>query len=202
MTEKIKFPDGFLWGAATASYQIEGAYNEDGRGESVWDRFSHTPGAVLNGDTGDIACDHYHRWQDDIKLMKGLGLKAYRLSVAWPRILPKGREQVNQAGLDFYNRLVDGLLEAEIIPFITLFHWDLPQALQEIGLCSDLFHVSWLNKLQTCGRHNLLPDKIIDNICRVMPTINRVGEPAIPHAMTMTVRIVVNYAWGGWFGEI
>jgi len=133
MTEQIKFPDGFIWGAATASYQIEGAYNEDGRGESVWDRFSHTSGAVLNGDTGDVACDHYHLWRDDIKLMKDLGLKAYRLSIAWPRILPDGRGQVNQAGLDFYNRLVDGLLEAEIIPFITLFHWDLPQALQEIG---------------------------------------------------------------------
>jgi beta-glucosidase len=133
MIDQIKFPDGFLWGVATASYQIEGAYNEDGRGESVWDRFSHTPGAVLNGDTGDIACDHYHLWQDDIKLMKDLGINAYRLSIAWPRILPEGRGQVNQAGLDFYNHLVDGLLGAEIIPFITLFHWDLPQALQEIG---------------------------------------------------------------------
>ena len=133
MTEQIKFPDGFLWGAATASYQIEGAYNEDGRGESVWDRFSHTPGAVLNGDTGDVACDHYHRWKEDIRLMKDLGLHAYRLSIAWPRILPEGRGHVNQAGLDFYNRLIDGLLETEIIPFITLFHWDLPQILQDIG---------------------------------------------------------------------
>jgi beta-glucosidase len=133
MTEKIKFPKGFLWGVATASYQIEGACSEDGRGESVWDRFSHTPGAVMNGDTGDTACDHYHRWLDDIKIMKDLGLKAYRLSVAWPRILPKGRGQVNQAGLDFYSRLVDGLLEAGIIPFVTIFHWDLPQALQDIG---------------------------------------------------------------------
>lgn len=133
MPNRVTFPAGFLWGAATASYQVEGAWNEGGRGESIWDRFSHTPGAVLNGDTGDVACDHYHRWQEDIALMKDLGLKAYRLSIAWPRILPEGRGRVNQAGLDFYSRLVDGLLAAGITPFITLFHWDLPQALQDIG---------------------------------------------------------------------
>jgi beta-glucosidase len=110
------FPPDFVWGAATASYQIEGAVHEDGRGESIWDRFSHTPGNVVNGDTGDIADDHYHRWQDDIKLMQALGLQAYRFSIAWPRVIPDGGTQVNEAGLDFYDRLVDGLLAAGITP--------------------------------------------------------------------------------------
>jgi beta-glucosidase len=133
MTNLLKFPAGFTWGAATASYQIEGAWNEDGKGESCWDRFTHTPGKILNGDTGDVACDHYHRWKEDIALMKQLGLQAYRFSISWARILPQGRGAVNKAGIDFYSRLVDGLLEAGIRPFITLFHWDLPQALQEEG---------------------------------------------------------------------
>ncbi len=132
-TVKQIFPADFIWGAATAAYQIEGAWQKDGKGESIWDRFSHTPGKVKHGDTGDIACDHYHRWPEDIQLMKSIGLKAYRLSIAWSRILPAGRGQVNPAGLDFYERLVDALLEAEIIPMVTLFHWDLPQALQDEG---------------------------------------------------------------------
>ncbi|MEP7190472.1 MAG: family 1 glycosylhydrolase, partial [Roseiflexaceae bacterium] len=127
----ITFPNNFIWGAATAAYQIEGAWDEDGRGESIWDRFSHTPGKVFNNDNGDVACDHYHRWRDDIALMRELGLQAYRFSIAWPRILPEGTGTVNQAGLDFYDRLVDGLLEAGITPFATLYHWDLPQALQD-----------------------------------------------------------------------
>jgi beta-glucosidase len=127
------FAGDFVWGAATASYQIEGAVNEDGRGESIWDRFSHTPGNVLNGDTGDVADDHYHRWRGDIGLMQELQLNAYRFSIAWPRVLPRGTGQVNQAGLDFYSRLVDGLLEAGIAPYATLYHWDLPQALQDQG---------------------------------------------------------------------
>ena len=128
-----RFPDGFLWGAATASYQIEGAVAEDGRSESVWDRFCRIPGRVLNGDTGEVACDHYHRWRDDIRIMEDVGLSAYRFSVAWPRVVPQGRGPVNQAGLDFYDRLVDGLLEAGIEPFLTLFHWDLPQCLEDEG---------------------------------------------------------------------
>src|SRR5215211_348426 len=127
------FPADFIWGAATAAYQIEGAVHEDGRGESIWDRFSHTPGKVTNGDTGDVACDHYHRWPEDIALMRELGLDAYRFSIAWPRILPTGRGAVNAAGLDFYDRLVDGLLAAGIAPYATLYHWDLPQALQDAG---------------------------------------------------------------------
>ncbi len=127
------FPRDFVWGAATAAYQIEGAWNEDGKGESIWDRFSHTPGMVSNGDTGDVACDHYHRWREDAALMKEMGLKAYRFSIAWPRILPEGRGDINLAGIDFYSRLVDSLLEAGIVPYITLYHWDLPQALQDEG---------------------------------------------------------------------
>ena len=129
----ISFPDGFIWGAATSAYQIEGAWNEDGKGESIWDRFCHTPGTIEDGSTGDVACDHYHRWREDIALMKELGIEAYRFSVSWPRILPAGRGKVNQAGIDFYSRMVDGLLEAGIQPFPTLYHWDLPQVLQEEG---------------------------------------------------------------------
>lgn len=128
-----KFPSQFRWGAATAAYQIEGAVTEDGRGESIWDRFSNTPGNVANGDTGDVACDHYHRWRDDIALMSDLGIDAYRFSVAWPRVMPDGTGPVNRAGLAFYDRLVDGLLEAGIEPFVTLYHWDLPQALEDRG---------------------------------------------------------------------
>lgn len=130
---RLQFPAKFLWGSATSSYQIEGAWQEDGKGESIWDRFAHTPGKIIDGSNGDIACDHYHRWRDDIALMKELGLQAYRFSIAWPRILPQGVGAVNQKGIDFYSRLVDGLLEANITPFATLYHWDLPQAIQERG---------------------------------------------------------------------
>jgi len=129
MGKRFTFPKGFLWGSATASYQVEGAVKEDGRGESIWDQFSHTPGKVLNGDTGDVANDFYHRWREDIALMKDLGLQAYRFSIAWPRVLPKGIGEVNEAGLAFYDRLVDALLAANITPVVTLYHWDLPAAL-------------------------------------------------------------------------
>jgi beta-glucosidase len=127
------FPAGFVWGSATSAYQIEGAAAVDGRGESIWDRFCRAPGKVELGATGDVACDHYRRWREDVGLMKGLGLKAYRFSISWPRVLPEGRGAVNAKGLDFYSRLVDGLLEAGITPFATLFHWDLPQRLQDGG---------------------------------------------------------------------
>lgn len=133
MSATDAFPSGFLWGASTAAYQIEGAWDEDGKGESIWDRFSHTSGRIANGDTGDVACDHYHRWREDVGLMKELGLQAYRFSVSWSRVLADGRGAVNPAGLDFYDRLVDALLEASIEPFLTLYHWDLPQALQDRG---------------------------------------------------------------------
>src|SRR6266567_4677161 len=127
------FPQGFTWGAATAAYQIEGAATADGRAPSVWDTFSRTPGKVRGGDTGDIACDSYHRYREDADLIKSLGLSAYRFSIAWPRILPSGAGKVNQAGLDYYKALLDSLGERGIEPAATLYHWDLPQALQDLG---------------------------------------------------------------------
>ena len=126
----MPFPADFLWGAATAAYQIEGAVTEDGRGESIWDRFSHTPGATEDGATGDVACDHYHRWPEDLDRMAEVGLTSYRFSIAWSRIYPDGSGTLNQRGLDFYARLVDGLLQRGIAPMATLYHWDLPQALE------------------------------------------------------------------------
>jgi beta-glucosidase len=132
------FPAGFLWGVATSAYQVEGAVHEDGRGPSIWDRFAETPGRVSDGDSGAVACDHYHRYREDVALMRRLGLNAYRFSVAWPRILPQGTGAVNARGLDFYDRLVDELLHAGIVPFCTLYHWDLPQALHDRG--------GWLNR--------------------------------------------------------
>jgi beta-glucosidase len=131
--QSADFPKGFLWGSATASYQVEGAVHEDGRGASIWDTFSHTPGKTANGDTGDVADDFYHLYPGDISLMKEIGLKTFRFSIAWTRIFPQGTGQPNQPGIDFYNRLVDALLAAGIQPFCTLFHWDLPQALQDKG---------------------------------------------------------------------
>src|SRR5262245_22957868 len=130
---RLTFPADFVWGAASASYQIEGGAKEDGRGASIWDTFSRTPGAVDHGDSGDVACDHYHRYPEDIGLMQHLGLKAYRFSIAWPRILPKGTGQINEAGVDFYDRLVDKLLESGLTPYATLYHWDLPQTLEDKG---------------------------------------------------------------------
>ncbi|MGO4689753.1 GH1 family beta-glucosidase [Glaciibacter sp. 2TAF33] len=129
----MAFPAAFVFGSATASYQIEGAVNEGGRGPSIWDTFSHTPGLVWNGDTGDVADDHYHRLEEDLELMKSLNLQAYRFSIAWPRIQPTGVGPANQAGLDFYSRLIDGLIERGITPVATLYHWDLPQALEDEG---------------------------------------------------------------------
>lgn len=130
---RLQFPEGFVWGAATASYQIEGAAFEDGKGESIWDRFSHTPGKVAKGDTGDVACDHYHRYPEDVKLMRELGIKSYRLSISWPRVFPEGRGAINTKGLDFYIRLCDTLVSEGIDPAVTLYHWDLPQKLMDAG---------------------------------------------------------------------
>jgi beta-glucosidase len=126
-----RFPDEFYWGVATSSYQIEGAWNEDGKGVSIWDTFAHTPGNIKNNDNGDVANDHYHRYKEDVALMRSIGANAYRFSIAWPRIFPGGTGQPNQKGLDFYHRLVDELLGAGIEPFATLYHWDLPQTLQD-----------------------------------------------------------------------
>jgi beta-glucosidase len=137
MNEQIRFPPDFLWGAATSAYQIEGSPLADGAGASIWHRFSHTPGRTANGETGDVACDHYRRYQSDVELMKSLGLNAYRFSISWSRVFPCGTGKVNQPGLDFYSRLVDALLEAGIRPSVTLYHWDLPAALDDRG--------GWLN---------------------------------------------------------
>jgi beta-glucosidase len=155
------FPDGFVWGAATSAYQVEGATTEEGRGPSIWDTFCRTPGRVRSGDTGDVAADHYHRMAQDVALMHELGLKSYRFSVAWPRIRPDGIGPVNEPGLDFYRRLVDALLEAGIAPFVTLYHWDLPQSLQDAG--------GWANR-ETAQRfaeyaadvYRALGDRVID----------------------------------------
>ncbi|MCW2900242.1 MAG: beta-glucosidase [Streptosporangiaceae bacterium] len=133
MPEPTAFGPGFVWGVATSAYQVEGAVAEDGRAPSIWDTFSRVPGAIAGGDTGDEACDHYHRWPEDIGLIRRLGVSAYRFSIAWPRVLPEGTGRVNAAGLAFYDRLVDGLLEAGLTPYPTLYHWDLPQALQDAG---------------------------------------------------------------------
>ncbi len=127
------FPPGFVWGVATAAYQIEGSPDADGKGPSIWDVYAHTPGKMRHGDTGDVACDHYRRWRGDVALIRSLGAHAYRFSIAWTRLFPEGTGALNQAGLDFYSRLVDSLLEAGIQPFPTLYHWDLPQALEERG---------------------------------------------------------------------
>lgn len=131
--EKRKFPEGFRWGVASASYQVEGAYQEDGRGETIWDRYCSIPGNIANGDDGKVACDHYHRYKEDVAIMKSMGIQAYRFSVAWSRIFPEGTGQVNQKGIDFYSSLIDELLEAGIEPCLTMYHWDLPQALQNRG---------------------------------------------------------------------
>ncbi len=129
----LRLPADFVWGAATSSYQIEGAIHEDGRGESIWDRFTSRPGAILNGDDGSMACDSYHRHPEDVRLMRELGLNGHRFSIAWPRVIPEGRGRTNLAGLDHYDRFVDALLEAGIEPFVTLYHWDLPQPLEDRG---------------------------------------------------------------------
>lgn len=129
----VRFPKDFLWGAATSAYQVEGAWNEDGKGESIWDRYAHKPGNIRDGSTGDVACDQYHRYKEDVALMKAMHLKSYRFSISWARIQPDGTGPANQKGLDYYRRLADALHEAGIRPFCTLYHWDLPQALEDKG---------------------------------------------------------------------
>ncbi len=158
MSHKI-FPEGFVWGVSSSAYQIEGAWNEDGKGESTWDRFSHRAGRVKNNDTGDVACDHYHRYVEDIALAKALGLKAYRFSISWSRVLPEGKGQANPVGLDFYDRLVDQLCAANVQPVVTLYHWDLPQAIQDLG--------GWLNRATTdwfAEYARLMFDRLADRV--------------------------------------
>src|SRR5258706_2733933 len=149
MPPPIEFPAGFLWGAATSAYQIEGSPLADGAGPSIWQRFTHTPGMVRDGETGDVACDHYRRYADDVALIHRLGLKAHRFSTSWSRVLPRGRGTVNQAGLYFYDRLVDALLKNGIEPPITLFHWDLPVPLDELGGCLHPGSARWVADYRT-----------------------------------------------------
>ncbi|GAA4188551.1 GH1 family beta-glucosidase [Streptosporangium oxazolinicum] len=160
----------FLWGTATASYQIEGAVAEDGRGTSIWDTFTREPGRVRDGDTGDVACDHYHRWPEDLALMSDLGVNSYRFSIAWPRVQPDGKGAINRAGLDFYDRLTDALHEREIVPAATLFHWDLPQPLEDEG--------GWLNR-DTAHRFAEYAVAVADRLADRIPLWITLNEPFI-----------------------
>ena len=160
------FPPGFLWGAATSAYQVEGSPLADGAGPSIWDVFTATPGKTSNGDTGDVACDHYRRYREDVALMRELGLSAYRFSISWSRVIPAGRGQVNRAGLDFYERLVDALLEAGIAPLVTLYHWDLPAALDDRG--------GWLNPdiADEFGDYAAVMIRALDDRVKLWATLN------------------------------
>ncbi|KOV26023.1 beta-glucosidase, partial [Streptomyces sp. XY431] len=170
MPDRLDLPAGFRWGAATAAYQIEGAVAEDGRGPSIWDTFAARPGAVRDGHTGAVACDHYHRYPEDIALMQDLGLDGYRFSIAWPRVQPTGASPFNPAGLAFYDRLVDALLEAGITPLPTLFHWDLPQALEDAG--------GWLNR-DTAYRFAEYAAIVADRLGDRVPAWITLNEPFV-----------------------
>ncbi|MEN3012432.1 MAG: GH1 family beta-glucosidase [Dictyoglomus thermophilum] len=176
---KLVFPKEFLWGAAIASYQIEGAWNEDGKGESIWDRFAHTPGTIYENQNGDIACDHYHRYEEDVELMAEIGLKAYRFSISWPRIFPEGRGKLNPKGVYFYEKLIDKLLEKNIKPAITLYHWDLPQALEDKG--------GWLNR-DTAKYFSEYANFMFYKFGDVVPIWITLNEPF--------VSAFLGYAWG------
>jgi len=170
MTESIPFPRDFLWGVATSAYQIEGCPLADGAGPNIWHRFSHEAGMTVAGHTGDVACDHYNRYADDVKLMASLGLSAYRFSIAWARVLPKGRGKVNTKGLAFYDRLIDTLLEHDIRPFVTLYHWDLPLALEDKG--------GWLND-DTARWFGDYSDLMFRAFCDRVPYWMTINEPAV-----------------------
>jgi beta-glucosidase len=159
MSNSFVFPANFLWGAATSAYQIEGSPLADGAGPSNWHRFAHTPGMTKDGDTGDVACDHYRRYESDVNLMSALGLNAYRFSISWSRVIPNGTGAVNQAGLDFYSRLVDALLEKGIEPNATLFHWDLPAALEDRGGWQNRDIAEWFGDYATV-MFNALGDRV------------------------------------------
>ncbi|MCH8993548.1 MAG: beta-glucosidase [Chloroflexi bacterium] len=198
-----KFPADFLWGCATASYQIEGAWTEGGKGESIWDRFCHTPDHIRDGDTGDIACDHYHRYKEDVALMKELGLKSYRFSIAWPRCFPDGKGKLNREGLDFYSKLVDELLEAGITPLPTLYHWDLPQTLQDEGGWANRDTAQWFAEYA-----NAVTERLGDRVKRwlifnepwvftILGYLTGTHAPGIRDAsMAMRTTHVVNLAQG------
>src|SRR6185437_8667465 len=166
--DAFQFPDGFVWGTAAAAYQIEGAVHEGGRGPSIWDTFSHTPGKIHNDETGDVADDHYHRMLGDVALMAELRLPAYRFSIAWPRVIPTGSGAVNQVGLDFYSRLIDALLDRDIAPLVTLYHWDLPQPLQDAG--------GWTNR-ETAERFAEYATVVGRTLGDRVPTFTTLNEP-------------------------
>jgi beta-glucosidase len=168
MTTRLNFPTGFVWGTATAAYQIEGAAAEDDRSPSVWDTFCRVPGKVANADNGDVACDHYHRLESDLDLMATLGVPSYRFSVSWSRVVPNAGEKVNQVGLDFYQRAVDGLLERGITPLLTLYHWDLPQVLQDVG--------GWVNR-ETVDRFVDFAEVVGRALGDRVPTVTTLNEP-------------------------
>ena len=217
MTDR-QFPPGFLWGAATSAYQIEGGWNADGKGESIWDRYVQTPGHIHQDDTGDTATDHYHRMRADVSLMGDLRLKAYRFSISWPRVLPDGRGQANEAGLDFYSRLIDALLEADIQPVACLNHWDLPQAIFELGGWPERQSADWFSDYA-----RLMFDRLGDRV-RLWATHNEprviaflgygegVMAPGIPdyslafltvhHLLLAHARAVQAFRRGGYDGEI
>jgi beta-glucosidase len=184
-----QFPKDFLFGAATSAYQIEGAVQEDGRGPSIWDVFSHTPGKVAAGDTGDVACDHYHRYREDIALMREMGLDSYRFSISWPRLFPNGGGKLNQPGLDFYQRLVEELLRHDIVPMATLYHWDLPQALQDKG--------GWLNR-DTADWFAEYADTVFQRLGDRIPLFVTLNEPwcsaVLGHAMGVHAPGLRDYA--------
>jgi beta-glucosidase len=165
---KLKFPDGFVWGTATAAFQVEGAVAEDGRTTSIWDTFSHEPGRIIDGTNADVACDHYHRYRDDVALIAELGVSSYRFSIAWPRVVPTGSGATNPAGLDFYSRLVDALLERGIEPLATLYHWDLPQPLQDAG--------GWTNR-DTAQRFAEYAAVVGAALGDRIPTLTTINEP-------------------------
>lgn len=164
------FPDDFLWGASTSAYQIEGAWDAGGKGPSIWDTFTHTPGKVASGHTGDVACDHYHRWAEDVAILRELGVGAYRFSVSWPRVLPTGSGAINRSGLDFYDRLVDALLDASIDPWVCLYHWDLPQALQDRG--------GWQDR-DVVERFGDYSDVVLERIGDRVSHVAMVNEPSV-----------------------
>ncbi|MET7423317.1 GH1 family beta-glucosidase [Dactylosporangium sp. NPDC005555] len=190
----LAFPKGFAWGAATSAYQVEGGATADGRGPSVWDVFSHTAGRTRDGGTGDVAADHYHRSYEDLDLMRDLGLKSYRFSISWPRVLPTGRGTVNAKGLDFYHRLVDGLLARDITPVVTLFHWDTPQALQEAGGWERRDCAKWFADYATAVCYSL-GDKVRTWLTVNEPkTVVEVGYTAGIHAPGVRDRRIANVA--------
>ena len=186
MTSISRFPQGFRWGVAAAAYQIEGAVAEDGRGPSIWDTFSHTPGRTANGDTGDVAVDHYHRYPEDVGLMADLGVDAYRFSISWSRILPRGTGPVNEAGVAFYRRLCHALLEQGITPVATLYHWDLPQALQDLGGWLDIRSAAWFAEYARVAKERL------GDLVHIWSTLNEpwcaafLGHSAGEHAPGLT----------------